>query len=163
MNRHKASDAEIAQVDLEILELQKQLQNIGIALQIAQERRADFVIYTAPIHSLHKEILLEIFQIVVDSEFHSPPQLHFAGSPALLLSQIARRWRYVVASTPSLWAHSKFLLGHLWTLSPPICRGPKTCPFVLVWLNLKPSFSSGGSGKLSYPLYYHYWHLDVNI
>lgn len=100
------TDAEIAQVEVEISELRLQHQRIGAALVTAEERKADLTVYTAPIHWLHKEILLEIFKLVVESDFddsHSSTQLHPSGSPAILLSQIARRWRGVINNIPSFW------------------------------------------------------------
>ncbi|KAJ7644564.1 hypothetical protein FB45DRAFT_999566 [Roridomyces roridus] len=86
----RAAEADLLDIESKILELSR----------LRQEKResiASLKELIAPIHTVHAELLVEIFQM-------ASAEAIFWLDPVLVVSQVCAQWRWLVCKTPLLWA-----------------------------------------------------------
>ncbi|KAJ7659262.1 hypothetical protein DFH06DRAFT_1195391 [Mycena polygramma] len=124
----EADRARVAELEVQILELERSLSALRTAQALVQDRLNS---YTYAVLTLPSELVSEIFINFLPT-YPSPPPLYGSCSPCLV-TQICQRWRQIALATPALW-RTISISGHDARELAPIhiwLRRSKHCPLLI--------------------------------
>ncbi|KAJ6594328.1 hypothetical protein B0H19DRAFT_1225507 [Mycena capillaripes] len=96
--------AQIDTTEAKILHLTSQIDELDRVRQYERRTLGRLWMMILPVGRLPNELLVEIFDLVVQADAAPRSGIRAAGLPILPLAQICTRWREIVISAPKLWA-----------------------------------------------------------